>query len=220
MLLSKHTPLCEHHSRLEELLAGWGLSLGQTGAVICNHTRGQGKKSQLFLQADRKELRLHGVLSARICSLPDWLVQICPYVLQTLSRPLDDLATHRFSYSCLLKYLGIPKTVQSSVVKRRYFGLSCKDLLGSGWKTHQTSIKIKAYKRQIAMALLNLLDRESTQGNANIFDSFSQSMRAQSRKSSADGLEAQELPISLPLRISVRSLLSSSFWAWCISIGG
>ena len=105
MLLSKvGPPLWGSHQAREELLTAssnlgtnWGMSPVQIGGGSCNLTR-SGEKEPTPLKADRKELRLHGTPSVRICSLPGWVVQTRPYAPQFLSIPLNDLVTLSFYF--------------------------------------------------------------------------------------------------------------------------
>lgn len=103
MLFSKLMLFCEHHSRLEGAcslsLLIWLLAeaclLARQGLPFATSPGGGERRANSFA-VWMEGPELHGIPSVRICSLPGWLVQKCPYVLQTLSKTLDDLDTHRF----------------------------------------------------------------------------------------------------------------------------
>lgn len=132
--------LCEGLSRPEKscspLLLSKAQSCFQIGAGSCRLTR-NGEREPTPSQADRKELKLHGTPSVRICSLPGWGVQTRPSICPAVSVHALEWPCHSQLVLCwLTQYLDLPKSVQTpSVLEADILVHASKGLQGPGQGT-------------------------------------------------------------------------------------
>lgn len=136
----KRGPHCEGLSRPERssspLLLSKAQSRVQIGAGSCRLAR-NGEREPTPSQADRKELKLHGTPSVRICSLSGWGVQTRPSICPAVSVHALEWPCHSQCVLCWLTwYLDLPKSVQTPpVLKADILVHACKGLQGPGQGT-------------------------------------------------------------------------------------